>query len=117
SNWSNFNASNYWVDVIFQPNSNAFNLTSVTDNNGCTTAGALQTVNVTAADCSTLPVSLMNLSATPALNKVTVRWTTSSEMNNRGFDVERSDDGVNWAMIGFVQGAENSNSMKSYSYL
>ncbi|MFI5130701.1 MAG: T9SS type A sorting domain-containing protein [Chitinophagales bacterium] len=65
---------------------------------------------------STLPVSLLNLSATSQGKKVTLSWTTSSETNNRGFDVQRSSDGVNWTTIGFVAGAGNSSFVKNYTY-
>ncbi|MBC7947532.1 MAG: DUF4082 domain-containing protein [Chitinophagaceae bacterium] len=112
-----YQQSNYWVDVVFASNTNTFNLTSITDDNGCSVTGALQTLNVLSVDCSTLPVTLLNFSASPGASKVTLRWTTSSEVNNRGFDVQRSDDGVNWTTIGFVAGAGNSTTAKSYTYL
>jgi hypothetical protein len=111
-----FSASNYWVDVVFASNTNTINLTSVTDATGCNVTGSLQSINVFSADCSTLPVTLLNLSATPGSRKVTLRWTTSSENNNRGFDVQRSTDGADWTTIGFVAGAGNSISTKSYTY-
>lgn len=114
---SSFASANYWVDPIFVSNTNTFNLTSVTDATGCNVTGSpLQTINVTSADCSTLPVTLLNLSATPVTRKVTLKWTTSSEINNRGFDVQRSDNGVNWASVGFVAGAGNSNFTISYNF-
>jgi hypothetical protein len=79
-----------------------------------TGAGSLfnGTVNIS----STLPVGLLNLSATPQGKKVTLSWTTSSETNNRGFDVQRSNDGINWTTIGFVAGAGNSSSARNYTY-
>jgi hypothetical protein len=117
SNWQQFLSTNYWADVIFTPNTNSFALTSVTDASGCNVTGSLQTVNVLSVDCSTLPVTLLNLSASPGSRKVTLRWATSSEINNRGFDVQRSDDGVTWVTVGFVAGAGNSNSTINYTYL
>jgi hypothetical protein len=114
---SDYMQSNYWVDVIFSPNSNTFSLTGVTDVNGCGVTGALQTINILYVDCSSLPVTIVNLSASPGNRKVTVRWTTSQELNNRGFDVERSDDGSTWTKIGFVAGAGTSNAPINYSYL
>jgi len=112
-----FSATNYFVDVIFAQGTNSFNLTSITDATGCNSSGSLQTLNVTSFDCSTLPVTLLNLSASPAGRKVTLRWATSSENNNRGFDVQRSTDGANWATIGFVAGVGNSSLTTNYSYL
>ena len=118
SNWQFFQSANYWVDVIFVPNTASFALTSVTDANGCNSTGSpLQTLNILSVDCSSLPVTLLNLSASPAASKVTVRWTTSSEINNLGFEVQRSTDGNSWTTLGFVQGAGNSSTTRSYSYL
>jgi hypothetical protein len=64
-----------------------------------------------------LPVTLVNLSASPAGKKVTLNWSTASENNNRGFDIQRSTDGMSWTTIGFVAGAGNSNFTKNYSYV
>jgi hypothetical protein len=115
-------STNYWADVIFAPDSYEFNLTSITDNNGCTNTAApgvpLQTLNVTSVDCNTLPVSLLNLSATPKDNTITLRWSTASEINNLGFEVQRStSSNGGWSAIGFVNGAGNSFSTRNYSYV
>jgi hypothetical protein len=37
-------------------------------------------------------------------------------VNNFGFDIERSSDGINFSKISFVEGNGNSNSEKNYSY-
>lgn len=42
-----YNGSNYWVDVIYQPASYTFNLTSITDANGCKSTGNLNSVTMT----------------------------------------------------------------------
>jgi hypothetical protein len=53
---NSFNATNYWVDVLFIPGVYSFNLTSITDSKGCNNSGALQTLNVTSGiSCHTLP--------------------------------------------------------------
>jgi hypothetical protein len=66
---------------------------------------------------ASLPVSLTNLSATALGGKITVRWTTSSEINNLGFDIQRSIDGASWTSLGFIHGAGNSSSSRHYSYV
>ena len=111
--------TNYWTDVIFSPSSYTFTLTGITDGAGCISTGTpLQTLNVTSADCSTLPVSLINFSATPNDNSVLLRWATASEINNLGFELQRSIDGNNgWSAITFVSGAGNSNSTRNYTYV
>lgn len=43
--------TNYWVDVLFVPDTYTFDLTSVTDNNSCANSGALQTLTVTSDVC------------------------------------------------------------------
>ncbi|MEP7375033.1 MAG: DUF4082 domain-containing protein [Chitinophagaceae bacterium] len=111
-------ATNYWADVIFSANNYVFNLTGVKDALECTNTGALQTLNVTSPDCGTLPVSLINFSATPKDNSILLRWSTASEFNNLGFELQRSIDGNNgWSAIAFVNGAGNSNSTLNYSYV
>jgi len=112
--------NNYWADVIFAPNNYSFALNSVTDALGCTNNPGipLQTLNVTSVDCSTLPVSLINFSATPKDNAVLLRWATASEFNNLGFELQRSIDGNNgWTAVAFINGAGNSNSTINYSYV
>lgn len=110
-------SANYWVDVAFQSQTTtAFNLISITDVNGCTLSGSLQTLILQPLDCEALPVSLTNLSATPQTNNIRLTWQTTSESNNRGFEVQRSVDGVQWTAIGFVNGAGNSNALVNYNY-
>jgi hypothetical protein len=54
---NSFNGTNYWVDVVFTPNTYTFSLTSITDSSGCNNSGALQTFTVTSANsCDTVPI-------------------------------------------------------------
>ncbi|MES2727444.1 MAG: T9SS type A sorting domain-containing protein [Bacteroidota bacterium] len=66
---------------------------------------------------SPLPVKLTSLTANVKENNVLVSWTTASEVNNKGFEVERSIDGTEFASITFVKGAGNSSNVNSYSKL
>ncbi|MEI6761113.1 MAG: glycine-rich protein [Betaproteobacteria bacterium] len=64
-----------------------------------------------------LPVTLTNIEAVPVDNKfIQVRWTTATEINNKGFDVMRSEDGVNFTKVGYVSGNNNSTTTINYSY-
>ena len=66
-----------------------------------------------------LPVELTSFSAVINGNKVTLKWSTATEVNNYGFDVERSAVEVHsseWDKIGFVTGHGNSNSPKKYTF-
>jgi hypothetical protein len=44
-------------------------------------------------------------------------WTTASEVNNSYFEVERSEDGVKWEVIGFVEGSGTSYEKREYSFV
>ncbi|MBJ7428540.1 MAG: T9SS type A sorting domain-containing protein, partial [Bacteroidia bacterium] len=66
---------------------------------------------------SALPVKLVSFSASLNNNQTELNWSTASETNNKGFEVERSIDGVNFETIGFVKGNGNSNSMNKYSFI
>ena len=46
-----------------------------------------------------------------------MNWRTETEVNNYGFDIERSSSllGTSWEIIGFVEGQDNSNSPGQYS--
>jgi hypothetical protein len=64
-----------------------------------------------------LPVTLMYLTATPVANSfIKLDWATASEINNKGFEIERSTDGVAFETIGWMDGHGNSNQQIDYSY-
>jgi hypothetical protein len=68
-----------------------------------------------------LPVELVSFTASLNKNAVMLNWKTATEVNNYGFEVERSQRSEvggenNWEKIGFVKGNGNSNSPKSYSF-
>jgi hypothetical protein len=65
---------------------------------------------------SPLPVELTSFTAIAKGNRVELQWNTATELNNYGFDVERSIAGT-WTKIGFVEGAGNSNAPRSYSFV
>lgn len=66
---------------------------------------------------SALPVKLVSFSASLNNNQTELNWSTASETNNKGFEIERSNDGKNFTTIAFVQGAGNSNRLLSYSFI
>jgi hypothetical protein len=63
-----------------------------------------------------LPVELSSFTAKLLDDIVQLKWSTETEVNNYGFDVERKVNGINWNKIGFVVGNGNSNSRKYYSF-
>lgn len=70
-----------------------------------------------------LPVELTSFTASIIDNKVNLVWQTATEVNNYGFEVERSEKSEagsqksDWKKISFVEGSGNSNSPKKYSFI
>ena len=63
-----------------------------------------------------IPVELASFSAQLIDKDVILNWTTATELNNQGFEVERSIDNENFTKIGFVPGFGTTTEMKSYSF-
>ena len=57
---------------------------------------------------NTLPIKLVTFDAKKNGSKVDLTWTTSSEINNEYFSIERSSDGIQYETILTVLGAGNS---------
>ena len=64
-----------------------------------------------------LPVSLTSFTAAPQGSGVLVNWTTASELNNAGFEVQRSANGVDFTALTKVAGAGSSQTANAYHYL
>ena len=64
-----------------------------------------------------LPVHLLSFNALPLNNVVKVVWSTSNEVDNDYFIVEKSEDAKSWIQIGRVEGAQNSNTVQQYALI
>lgn len=64
-----------------------------------------------------IPVELTHFTAQKqADNAVLLTWETATELDNVGFEVEKSADGRLFATIGFVKGAGHSTALKVYNF-
>ncbi|CAN5907991.1 hypothetical protein BH24BAC1_BH24BAC1_33160 [soil metagenome] len=63
-----------------------------------------------------LPVELTSFTATAESGAVTLRWSTASETNNRGFEIQRSTTGTEWSKVNFMKGYGNSQTIQTYRY-
>jgi len=63
-----------------------------------------------------LPVELSAFTLTPEKNKVKLSWVTVSELNNKGFTIQRSKDQVNWTEIAFIHGHGTTLTENRYFY-
>jgi len=64
-----------------------------------------------------LPVELTSFSANVLGNAVELTWSTATEINNKGFDIERSSDNSSFEVIGFVSGFGSTTERKYYSFV
>ncbi len=65
----------------------------------------------------TLPVTIVNFTAKAVNKEVNLNWQTLTEVNNRGFEIQRSTDAIKWENIGFVNGSNNSFTEKDYQFI
>ena len=64
-----------------------------------------------------LPVELASFTSNVNKNNVTLNWTTATETNNQGFDIERTVVGSDtWAKVGNVAGNGTTTQQKDYSF-
>ncbi len=76
----------------------------------------LQGDKVWVTDLQAVPVELTSFTAETVSDGVLLKWTTASELNNQGFEIEKSSDGIKFFIIAFVEGAGTSTETKEYSY-
>ena len=61
-----------------------------------------------------LPVSLISFNGFQKDKYGILEWKTSTENNNKGFELEKSFDGIRFSKVAFIQGAGNSSTPRSY---
>jgi len=68
---------------------------------------------------STIPVELTSFTATVNDNDVTLNWESATELNNKGFEIQRTlySDKLNWDKIGFVEGKGTTTEPQKYSFV
>ncbi|WP_187631932.1 T9SS type A sorting domain-containing protein [Hymenobacter lutimineralis] len=77
-----------------------------------TTAEEIEGVGI---DGQPLPVTLTAFSAKLQNKQVKLTWVTASEKNNKGFEVQRSADGVNFQTFTTVEGNGTTSSRHEYA--
>jgi hypothetical protein len=63
-----------------------------------------------------VPVELTKFTAQVINSNVELRWTTATELNNSGFEVERSINDGTFESISFIPGAGTTTETKQYFY-
>ena len=65
----------------------------------------------------TLPIDLVGFTARKKSDDILLEWQTAMELNNDGFEIQRSKDAIDWEIIDFVKGRGTVNELISYRYL
>jgi hypothetical protein len=63
-----------------------------------------------------VPVELTSFAATTDNRNVTLNWSTATELNNSGFQVERSN-GSAFEVVGFVAGHGTTTEVRNYNFV
>lgn len=102
-----FNKNSTWVTEKCQLSAFIQNLN---------TKEILQGSKVWLTELQPVPVELTAFTAQASAEGVVLKWTTATELNNYGFEVEKSADGNEFFTIAFVPGAGTTTEAKNYSY-
>jgi len=82
-------------------------------------AGTSAVVLLPSQLCAPLPVTLNTFTAARNRANVTLKWETTTEINNRGFALQRNLGNGNWQVLDFIESKAvngNSNSLLTYTY-
>jgi uncharacterized membrane protein len=63
-----------------------------------------------------LPVELTSFSASVNNSLVNLYWSTATELNNSGFEIQRKNNSSDWNSIGFVKGNGTTTSNNLYNF-
>jgi hypothetical protein len=64
-----------------------------------------------------VPVSMVSFTANADKNSSRLNWRTASEVNNDYFQIERSGDGVNYAVLDKIKSQNKGNSQTEQAYV
>ncbi|MEO1653752.1 MAG: LamG-like jellyroll fold domain-containing protein, partial [Bacteroidota bacterium] len=120
---------NPWSILRDSPSADPFVAVTVdTTSDVITFAGQVGNSSLTSFDVSSdffltsvfdpLPISLLSfIGVRENDDEVRLIWETASELNNKGFEIEKSLDARNFSSIGYVDGAGTSSGLRTYDFL
>jgi Secretion system C-terminal sorting domain len=65
---------------------------------------------------TTVPVEFTTFTAASSGNDIRLNWSTATETNNSGFNIERKLNNSDWQSVGFVPGFGTTTDQHSYSF-
>ena len=73
--------------------------------------------NVTLVVGLVIPVELTAFNASVNKNDVVLNWTTATELNNLGFEIQRRTSNGDYISLGFINGKGTTTEMNDYSFI
>jgi hypothetical protein len=74
-------------------------------------------IQIGTAWADVIPVELTSFTAAAFNNDVILNWSTASELNNSGFEIQRSVTGTEFVTAGFVAGHGTTTETKTYRFV
>jgi len=96
-----------------------YHQTWMADNSAPTGTGSISSSrpNMTITKGGVLPITLSNFSAICIQDYIKLNWSTQSEINNDYFEVERSENGLDFNSITRIDGNGTINVQQNYQYI
>lgn len=81
------------------------------------TGNVIYTSNRLKVNFTSLPVELVDFEAFPDKEEIRLEWSTATEYNSAGFDIQKSENGIDWKYLDFVPGLGNAHDLSTYHYV
>lgn len=111
---------NQWEELTFDYSdaigTTVATLTIIPDFPATRTAGSTNYWDYIRFTPQVVPVELTSFTGAYVGNNVELKWSTATELNNRGFEIQRSANGSQFATVAFVEGYGTTTETKNYSY-
>jgi len=101
-----------WTKSPIGTENGLYDISIINDETGWV-VGTFSTILKT--DAIIVPVELTSFSGVWIDNRVELSWTTASELNNFGFEIQRKFSD-NWTKMGFIEGHGTTTQMNYYSF-
>jgi photosystem II stability/assembly factor-like uncharacterized protein len=111
SNWTDFNGTQniQHLAVRFFDNTTGWA-------GGFNTSATVGGIYKFTGEVAPVPVEFTSFTANASQNAVNLAWETATEVNNFGFEVQRSFDNVSYSTISFVKGKGTTTEKQVYSF-
>lgn len=63
-----------------------------------------------------LPVELVSIVVNGYYGYNEIKWLTANETNNKGFKIQRSENAIDWVLLGWIEGNGTSNDLTTWVF-